>query len=68
MRLRSDTSRKTPKNSGSESPSSPRTTVISSRIQITRPSERLMRYSCTSVSPVVAQSSSFASTRSASSG
>jgi hypothetical protein len=68
MRLRSDTSRKTPKKSGSEPPSPPRTTVISSRIQITLPSARLMRYSCTSASPEAAHAASFVITRSASSG
>ena len=34
MRLRSVTSRKTPKKSGASSPFAPRTTVISSRIQM----------------------------------
>ena len=68
MRLRSDTSRKTPKNSGGSSPWSPRTTVISSRIHTTRPSARLIRYSWTSASPELAHSASLLITRSASSG
>ena len=68
MRLRSVTSMKAPKKRGSCWPSSPRTTVISSRIQMTRPSARLIRYSCTSASPELAHSASALITRSASSG
>ena len=46
----------------------PATTVISSRIQMTRPSARLIRYSWTSASPELAHSASALITRSASSG